>query len=35
VVFLAAALAYRFGWVGAGRTSALDHEAVAELARRR
>ncbi|MBV9194520.1 MAG: polysulfide reductase NrfD [Solirubrobacterales bacterium] len=34
VMFLAAALAYRFGWVGAGRTSALDHEAVATLARR-
>jgi hypothetical protein len=32
-LFLAAALAYRFGWVGAGRTSALDHEAVAALAR--
>jgi DMSO reductase anchor subunit len=34
VVFLAAALAYRLGWVAAGRTSALDHEAVAALARR-
>jgi DMSO reductase anchor subunit len=33
VVFLAAALAYRLGWVAAGRTSALDHEAVAALAR--
>jgi len=33
VLFLLAALAYRFGWVGAGRTSALDHEAVAALAR--
>ena len=33
VLFLAAALAYRFGWVAAGRDSALDHEAVAALAR--
>ncbi|HYZ61993.1 MAG TPA: NrfD/PsrC family molybdoenzyme membrane anchor subunit, partial [Acetobacteraceae bacterium] len=33
VLFLLAALAYRFGWVAAGRTSALDHEAVAALAR--
>ena len=33
VIFLAAALAYRLGWVAAGRTSALDHEAVATLAR--
>jgi DMSO reductase anchor subunit len=33
VAFLAAALAYRLGWVAAGRTSALDHEAVAALAR--
>jgi DMSO reductase anchor subunit len=33
IVFLAAALAYRLGWVAAGRTSALDHEAVAALAR--
>jgi hypothetical protein len=33
-VFLAAALAYRLGWVAAGRPSALDHEAVAQLARR-
>jgi polysulfide reductase-like protein len=33
VLFLAAALAYRFGWVGAGRPAALDHEAVAALAR--
>jgi hypothetical protein len=32
-LFLLAALGYRFGWVGAGRTSALDHEAVATLAR--
>jgi formate-dependent nitrite reductase membrane component NrfD len=31
--FLAAALLYRLGWVGAGRPSALDHEAVAALAR--
>jgi DMSO reductase anchor subunit len=35
VLFLAAALAYRFGWVAAGRDSALDHDAVAALARRR
>jgi hypothetical protein len=34
-LFLAAALAYRFGWVAAGRDSALDHEAVAALARQR
>ena len=33
VVFLVAALAYRLGWVAAGRTSALDHEAVAAVAR--
>ena len=33
-VFLAAALAYRLGWVAAGRPSALDHEVVAQLARR-
>jgi DMSO reductase anchor subunit len=31
--FLAAALLYRLGWVAAGRPSALDHEAVAALAR--
>ena len=35
VLFLAAGLAYRFAWVGAGRTSAHDHQAVAETARRR
>jgi hypothetical protein len=35
VLFLLAALAYRFGWVGAGRPAALDHEAVAALARTR
>jgi hypothetical protein len=34
-MFLGAALAYRLGWVAAGRTSALDHDAVAELARGR
>ncbi|HEX6025813.1 MAG TPA: NrfD/PsrC family molybdoenzyme membrane anchor subunit [Solirubrobacter sp.] len=33
VLFLAAAFAYRLGWVSAGRPSALDHEAVAKLAR--
>jgi len=33
-LFLAAALLYRLGWVAAGRDSALDHDAVAELARR-
>jgi DMSO reductase anchor subunit len=32
-LFLAAALLYRLGWVAAGRPSALDHEAVATLAR--
>jgi hypothetical protein len=32
-LFLAAALLYRLGWVAAGRPSALDHEAVAALAR--
>jgi DMSO reductase anchor subunit len=34
-LFLAAGLAFRFAWVGAGRTSATDHEAVARTARRR
>jgi hypothetical protein len=34
-LFLAAGLAFRFAWVGAGRTSASDHEAVARTARRR
>ena len=33
VLFLAAGLAFRYAWVGAGRTSALDHEAVARMAR--
>ena len=33
VLFLLAGLAFRFAWVGAGRTSALDHEAVARMAR--
>ena len=33
VIFLGAALAYRLGWVAAGRPSALDHDAVATLAR--
>jgi Polysulphide reductase, NrfD len=33
-LFLAAGLAFRFAWVGAGRASALDHEAVARSARR-
>jgi len=33
VLFLVAALLYRLGWVAAGRPSALDHEAVAALAR--
>jgi formate-dependent nitrite reductase membrane component NrfD len=32
-LFLAAAILYRLGWVSAGRPSALDHEAVAALAR--
>jgi formate-dependent nitrite reductase membrane component NrfD len=33
VLFLLAGLAFRFAWVGAGRTSALDHEAVARMHR--
>lgn len=33
VLFLAAAVLYRLGWVAAGRPSALDHDAVAALAR--
>jgi len=33
-LFLAAGLAFRFAWVGAGRASAEDHEAVALAARR-
>jgi hypothetical protein len=32
-LFLSAALLYRLGWVAAGRPSALDHDAVAALAR--
>ena len=35
VLYLAAGLAYRFAWVGAGRTSARDDHAVALMARRR
>ena len=35
VLYLAAGLAYRFAWVGAGRASARDDEAVALMARRR
>jgi hypothetical protein len=34
-LFLAGALAFRMGWVGAGRTSAHDDEAVALMARRK
>lgn len=34
-LFMAAAMAYRFAWVGAGRASAGDDEAVARTARRR
>ena len=34
VLYLAAGLAYRFAWVGAGKTSAADDEAVALNARR-
>jgi hypothetical protein len=33
VFYLLAGLCFRFAWVGAGRTSALDHEAVARMAR--
>jgi Polysulphide reductase, NrfD len=33
VLFLLAGLTFRFAWVGAGRTSALDDEAVARMAR--
>ena len=33
VLFLLAGLAFRFAWVGAGRTSARDHEAVARMHR--
>jgi hypothetical protein len=32
-LFLLAGMAFRFGWVGAGRTSARDHDAVALAAR--
>ena len=35
VLYLAAGLAFRFAWVGAGRTSAQDDEAVALMARRK
>ncbi len=35
LLYLAAGLAYRFAWVGAGRNSAHDHEAVARMARRK
>jgi hypothetical protein len=34
VLYLLAGLAFRFAWVGAGRTSAEDHETVAAAARR-
>lgn len=34
VLYLASGLAFRFAWVGAGRTSARDDEAVARAARR-
>jgi hypothetical protein len=33
VLYLLAALAFRFAWVGAGRASARDDEAVARMAR--
>jgi hypothetical protein len=33
VFYLGAGLAFRYAWVGAGRTSARDHEAVARMAR--
>jgi formate-dependent nitrite reductase membrane component NrfD len=33
VLYLLAALAFRFGWVGAGKASARDDEAVARMAR--
>ena len=35
VLYLLAGLAFRFAWVGAGRTSALDDEAVARMHRTR
>jgi hypothetical protein len=34
VLFALAALAYRFGWVEAGKASSQDEEAVVEMARR-
>jgi hypothetical protein len=33
--YLAAGLGFRFAWVGAGRQSATDDEAVARMARAR
>jgi hypothetical protein len=33
VLYLLAGLAFRFAWVGSGRTSALDHDSVAQSAR--
>ena len=33
VLYVLAGLTFRFAWVGAGRTSALDHEAVARMHR--
>jgi hypothetical protein len=33
VLYILAGLAFRFAWVGAGRASAADHEAVAAMAR--
>ena len=35
LLYIGAGLAFRFAWVGAGRTSAADHEAVAGAARSR
>ena len=35
VLYLAAGLLFRFAWVGAGRASARDDRAVAEMARDR
>ncbi len=35
VLYLLAGLAFRFAWVGSGRASALDHDAVARAARTR
>jgi formate-dependent nitrite reductase membrane component NrfD len=31
--YIGAGLAFRYAWVGAGRTSAMDHQAVARMAR--